>query len=119
MHLFTYSAREGTAATRMPRHVSKAIKKERLSILTPIAQQMKATFFQQMLGSKEEVLWERDIEKLENERIRWKGYTRNYVRVSTITDSTVSLFNQITPVTLTNVFDDSLFATLDSVTTTQ
>ena len=114
MHLFTYSAREGTAATRLPRHVSNQIKKERLNFLKPIVQEMSRSFQRQMIGQKATVLWERDITHLRPNQVLWKGYTENYLRVQTIQPPSKTLFNQIAPVHISHIKDEILCVDLEN-----
>ena len=112
MHLFTYSPREGTAAVRMSKHVSKIIKKERLHILKPIVQNMKQNFQQEMIGREVSVLWERDLTHLDDGQVLWKGYTENYLRVQTIQAPEATLFNQCTKATISHIENDVLYVTL-------
>lgn len=114
MHLFSYSPREGTAAVRLPRHVSKQVKKERLNILKPIVQKMTCSFQEQMLGEKVSVLWERDLTHIDSEQVLWKGYTENYLRVQTIQPSSRILFNQITSVQISHIENETLCVDLEN-----
>lgn len=94
MHLFRYSPRQGTAATRLPNHVSTDVKRHRNKILHEVAAKKKKDFQHRLVGEVTSVLWERDAERLEDGSLLWRGYTDNYIKVHTISD--VSLFNQIT-----------------------
>ena len=94
LHLFTYSPRAGTAATRLPNRVSKAVAKERHKILKQLAMKKyteRLTSFDQTTRS---ILWERDAQCVEgSDLLRWNGYTDNYFRVEL--HSKDPLFNQI------------------------
>jgi threonylcarbamoyladenosine tRNA methylthiotransferase MtaB len=108
LHLFRYSAREGTAAMRLPGHVSKEVIKQRLNSVQTIASDMKSKFQHSLLGNTDSILWERTAEPLNNDQMLWKGYTRNYLRVHTVTDRKISLFNQITTGTLSAMEGESI-----------
>jgi threonylcarbamoyladenosine tRNA methylthiotransferase MtaB len=96
LHLFGYSPRSGTAAMRLPKHIPKAIIKERLRQIKQVAKDLKQKFNQSLIGTVDEILWERNVENQTDGTKLWRGYTRNYVRVHTVTDDNMSLFNQIT-----------------------
>ena len=111
MHLFRYSPRKGTAATRLRNHVSGDVKRQRNKILHKIAAKKKADFQRSLSGQTRFVLWERDAERQPDGRLLWRGYTDNYIKVYTISER--PLFNQILKTKL--VFMDSergLFAEL-------
>jgi threonylcarbamoyladenosine tRNA methylthiotransferase MtaB len=96
IHIFTYSPREGTKAATLPNPVSHEIKKQRSEQLHLLAGKMKHDFYQQNIGQKFEVLWERQRENLENGKQRVFGYTPNYLRVSCEISKDETLENQIT-----------------------
>jgi threonylcarbamoyladenosine tRNA methylthiotransferase MtaB len=70
IHIFTYSAREGTAAARMPGQVDSSVKRRRSRELHKIAAAQKAAHLRRFAGSSRAVLWEGS-----------GGYTDNYLRV--------------------------------------
>ena len=109
MHLFTYSPREGTAAMRLPNHVSKTIKRERHQKIKDIAQKKYEDFTRLFDDQIQNVLWERDADLISTTSSNpnatsdttlylWKGYTNSYIRVQT--QSSRILFNQVTPTKL-------------------
>ena len=107
LHLFPYSLRAGTAASRLPRQLPKGLKQERLKVLRQIGARHQKQHLQNMLNQVRPVLWERDAERLSDGLIRWHGYTDNYVRTVCDTTSDVVLFNQIENIKLQSLFDSS------------
>lgn len=93
IHIFSYSAREGTKAARLPEPVPEAIKKQRSQVLHKIAEQQKIAWLQQQHNHVVEVLWEQP--QARDGKLIYTGYTPNYCRVELITD-TVGLENTIT-----------------------
>ena len=58
LHVFPYSERDGTPATRMPQ-VEKPIRKRRAAILRELGQKLRQKHYESLVGSKVEVLVER------------------------------------------------------------
>ena len=56
LHVFTYSARPGTAAAAMPNHVPVHIARERNKILRDLAAQKNVTFMQSFVGASLEAI---------------------------------------------------------------
>lgn len=83
MHVFRYSKRPGTAATRMRGHISEDQKRERSSRLIALAEQMEADFAKRFIGQSLDVLWENVAGVTPNGFIN-VGYTDNYIRVRCI-----------------------------------
>ena len=110
MHLFRYSAREGTAASRLPRHVPKKISSERFTRALSIQKETQRQFHEKMIGQTRTVLWERDAKKWDDDRWLWQGYTDNYIRIKTI--SAQPLFNQLTPVYIDSIVENTLFGSI-------
>ena len=103
LHIFTYSPREGTAAARMPHQVPSAVKKARSRAMHALAARMKKETLARYLGRDFPVLWEGPGQPTDSGRVRWRGYTPNYLQVTTLTDAGVSLDNRILPVRLTGL----------------
>jgi threonylcarbamoyladenosine tRNA methylthiotransferase MtaB len=91
-HLFTYSPRKGTAAMRIPGRIAKPEAKRRHGQLREIAEGKKSEFLRSLIGQSREVLWERETKRKAGQ-LHWRGYTDNFVRVSTCSEE--ALFNQI------------------------
>lgn len=104
-HVFTYSAREGTAAASMPDQVPHAIRKSRNAKMRAVFEKSQYDYQQQFLGKHVSVLWE-SAAALRPAGWTVSGLTDNYLRVSAQTPE--RLWNQITPVTLTGLNEKGL-----------
>ncbi len=76
MHVFPYSRRAGTAADRMEGQVPEAVRRARAQKIIQIGNKMEAEYVSYMVGSIQEVLFERPAGDGFAE-----GYTGQYVRV--------------------------------------
>ena len=108
-HVFTYSARPGTAAARMPDQVPSAIRKERNVLLREVFEQSATLYRSRFVGKQLAVLWE-SASRVEADRWRISGLTDNYLRVTA--QAPRQLWNQITPVQLTGLGDGGLVGVL-------
>jgi threonylcarbamoyladenosine tRNA methylthiotransferase MtaB len=99
-HVFTYSAREGTAAAKMPHQVHNYTRKERSATLRDITTASAQVYRRGFLGEQIDVLWE-SIQPVEDQRWRLSGLTDNYLRVQTTAAQPV--WNQITLTRLTDL----------------
>jgi threonylcarbamoyladenosine tRNA methylthiotransferase MtaB len=106
MHVFTYSARPGTAAEKMPHQVHNFTRKERSAILRDIGQQASQNFWQAHLTQQVDVLWE-SIQP-SNHPGQWilNGLTDNYLKVHTT--ATQPIWNHVTPTRLISIENNSL-----------
>lgn len=111
IHIFTYSAREGTTAARLPGHVPGRVKRERSRALHALAGRMKAEHLARHAGDTRDVLWEGAGERLPDGNVRHGGYTDNYLRVEAVVPAGVDLENRIIPTTLAYTGDDVLDGT--------
>jgi threonylcarbamoyladenosine tRNA methylthiotransferase MtaB len=102
MHVFTYSARPGTAAAKFDHQTGNKIKKERSHILHLLSEEKKKAFYLKNVNTGASVLFESD-----NSNGHMHGFTRNYVRVKTAFDP--ALINQIADVKLINMDEDGVF----------
>lgn len=98
IHIFTYSAREGTKAARLPDPVAEPVRRERSQTLHQLAEQLKLDWLGAQTGRTVDVLWER--RKAEGGRVFYSGYTPNYCKVLLQADPVTQLENKITPVNL-------------------
>ena len=96
MHIFSYSAREGTTAARMPNQVRNDLKKSRSREMHQIAADSKRMILENSVGQVREVLWEGKGVPTGERTLEWSGYTDNYLRVFTKVPRSVNLENQIT-----------------------
>ena len=87
VHVFRYSPRRGTAASRMGDHVPPEVKKRRSEELREAAGAMGAAYRERFVGSRSAVLWEEELARGEDETRRgWAGLTDNYLRVELTAD---------------------------------
>jgi len=109
IHIFNYSKRDGTKAARLPDQVPKSVRQERSRELHALAATQKQRVQQQLLdmaGAKPQpILWERG-EQLENGQFQHWGYTPNYMKVRTRSDT--DLANLILPTRFTSIEDGVL-----------
>ncbi|WP_022950823.1 tRNA (N(6)-L-threonylcarbamoyladenosine(37)-C(2))-methylthiotransferase MtaB [Leucothrix mucor] len=93
LHIFSYSPREGTKASRLPNPVDELIKKERSLEMHALAERLKQDFAMQHVGQTVPVLWER--QKLQGTTAIYAGYTPNFMKVETSVTNAVLLENRI------------------------
>ena len=76
IHIFTYSAREGTKASAFANQIEPSMKKERSKELHNLMKLMRRKILRNEIGKEHFVLWE-SKDKNQN----WSGYTDNYIKV--------------------------------------
>ncbi|MDZ7289334.1 MAG: tRNA (N(6)-L-threonylcarbamoyladenosine(37)-C(2))-methylthiotransferase MtaB [candidate division KSB1 bacterium] len=76
-HVFTFSERGGTAASRLKNKVPPAIKKARSAALHRLSEEKKLSFYRRFLGRQLRVLTEE-----QNEHGQWVGFSDNYLKVA-------------------------------------
>lgn len=76
IHVFPYSQRSGTAASKRGDNVPREEKEARAKRLTEEAQRIRSSFFQAQIGAQYSVLFE--SQAAEN---TYQGYTKNYIPV--------------------------------------
>jgi threonylcarbamoyladenosine tRNA methylthiotransferase MtaB len=96
-HVFTYSARPGTAAARMTGQVPHEVRKERSARLRQALADSAADYQARFVGQVLPVLWE-SAAALGPQGWQMSGLTGNYLRVNAL--APWRLWNQITPVRL-------------------
>lgn len=96
-HVFTYSARRGTAAARMPGQVHNFTRKERNAAMREVAARSAETFQAGFLGEEIAVLWE-SAEPAAESQWALAGLTDNYLKVKA--QARQPVWNQITPTRL-------------------
>jgi threonylcarbamoyladenosine tRNA methylthiotransferase MtaB len=94
LHVFPYSERAGTPATRLPDPVPPPERKARAARMRKLGRRLAAAYRRRFLGQTLEVLWER-----RDAQGRWRGWTDNYIAV--VAPSEADLYNRITPTRLT------------------
>lgn len=104
LHIFPFSPRQGTKAAGMEQQVPKPIASARCKELAQSAERMKQAYFEQAVGKRDvPVLWERPVRCEEAGKIRFAGYTPNYLRVETIVDDNLDLEYDILPTHLVGI----------------
>ncbi len=78
LHVFTYSKRDGTAASEFPDEVPHQVKKERTHQLRLLSETKKKEFYLSQIGKTKTVI----PEEYDESTGMWQGWTENYVRVS-------------------------------------
>ncbi|HSQ25575.1 MAG TPA: tRNA (N(6)-L-threonylcarbamoyladenosine(37)-C(2))-methylthiotransferase MtaB [Anaerolineales bacterium] len=96
-HVFTYSARSGTAAARMPGQIPQPTRKQRNARMREVLAESALTYQTSFLGQTLPVLWE-SAASLGPQGWEFTGLTGNYLRV--FAHSQQQLWNQVTPVVL-------------------
>ncbi len=99
MHIFPYSLRAGTKASRMPQ-VNGAVKKERVKILEELDSKLHSEFLQNMLNKTQSVL----LEGQDNSYAF--GYTESYIKV--YVKKPVKKMYDIEKVKLVSIFKDGM-----------
>ena len=80
MHVFKYSKRDGTVASKMPNQVDGNIAEERSKRLIELSEKNMKMFNEKYIGKDLEILFEEKQDKF------WIGHTRNYMVVKTKVD---------------------------------
>lgn len=86
VHVFPYSAREGTVAAQLPLHLSDLVKDARAKAMQRVADTAQANFAKQNVGRTFDVLYEEQT----NAAGIFSGYTDNYIRVATRSNENLS-----------------------------
>jgi threonylcarbamoyladenosine tRNA methylthiotransferase MtaB len=99
-HVFTYSARQGTAAAGMPDQVPHVVRKERSAVMRQLLAESAGRYQDRFLGQVLPVLWE-SATGYGPDGWHLSGLTDNYLRVSTRAPH--QCWNRITPVRLMSI----------------
>ena len=83
LHVFRYSDRPGTPASRMKNQISNSAKKARSAKLIALSEAMERAFAENLLGTRQAVLWEQ-VNGATPEGFINVGYSDNYMRVRAI-----------------------------------
>ena len=76
VHVFPYSERRGTAASKIGDNVPKQEKERRAAIMVDETEKIRLNYMNSLIGKTEEVLFENEIESGV-----YQGYTRGYIPV--------------------------------------
>lgn len=100
VHVFPYSDRPGTAASKRSGKISKQEKKRRASIMIEESDNMRIKYFKTLLGKEVSVLFENEAEKG-----YFQGYTMNYVPVRVKSDNNLTGKELIATITSADCVD--------------
>ena len=103
LHIFPYSAREGTKAASMPEQIDRDRKRIRVNQLHELAQCMKKATLERYLERTFPILWESKISTPTDGKLRYSGYTPNFLRVITDVPADHNLAHQIKPARLLSI----------------
>jgi threonylcarbamoyladenosine tRNA methylthiotransferase MtaB len=110
IHVFPYSARQGTAAARFSGQVIEAERKRRVHVLTALDAQLGRDVRAAFVGQVRPVLWENTVGRRGDAggTATWSGLTDNYLRVRAEAPAAVDLHNRITGTRLAGLDGDDL-----------
>jgi threonylcarbamoyladenosine tRNA methylthiotransferase MtaB len=111
MHVFPYSARQGTAAARFSGQVPEAERKRRVRRLVELDAEAGAKVRASFVGQMRPVLWESQVEANGGGPV-WSGLTDNYLRVFAVAPEGRNLRNTISNARLTDVAGEHLAGTI-------
>jgi len=106
-HVFSYSARPGTAAAKMPEQVHNYTRKERNAALRAVTDKSAMEYHQRFTGQVAKVLWENAHPISASNRWYLTGLTDNYLRVQAESDRPI--WNKITPTQLVNLNQNRMY----------
>jgi threonylcarbamoyladenosine tRNA methylthiotransferase MtaB len=99
-HVFTFSARDGTAAARMQEQVQHPLRKQRSGRVRTVLAESSAAYRENFIGQVLPVLWE-SASTVGPHGWELSGLTGNYLRVKA--QAPHNMWNTITPVRLTSM----------------
>lgn len=112
LHVFRYSSRPGTPASRMRDQICKKAKKARSARLLALSDTLERRFAEQLLGRKRAVLWEQ-ISGATPEGFINCGYTDNYLRARAVHPRDLS--NVITETRLESYNTGAIHGTVEEI----
>jgi threonylcarbamoyladenosine tRNA methylthiotransferase MtaB len=104
-HVFTYSDRAGTAATRLPNPVPSEVRKRRNALMREVIRLSSQRYLERFLGSEVIVLWE-STDSLGPSGWNIHGLTDHYIKV--VSQAKERLWNQFSRVKLLEVDGDRI-----------
>lgn len=109
LHVFRYSSRPGTPASRMKNQVSSRAKRQRSAELLALSDSMERNFAARLAGTRQNVLWEQ-ITAATPAGFVHSGYTDNYMRVKAVHPRDLS--NRICATDLGDFADGAIHGTV-------
>ena len=107
IHVFKYSPRKGTPASKFDSQVHGSVKHYRSEKLIELGNQLANRFMDQFIGNRMEVLFE------ENKDGYYEGYTTNYIRVKA--KSSKDIQGEILPVKIKERENDILIGEIEEL----
>ncbi len=98
LHVFKYSKRQGTPASKMENQVPESIKEERSKEIIQLSDKLEKDYYKQFLGEKLTVLIEQSSKEDYN---NYQGHTTNYILVKV--QSNENIINQTIPVEIKEI----------------
>jgi len=108
LHVFRYSAREGTVAASMPEQVPVQVAQLRSQQMHALGAEMQRTYQRRFLGREMAVLWE--TPEVREDSVVWSGLSGNYLRIATRTAPEADLRNKVIPARVTGEIPGGLAA---------
>jgi threonylcarbamoyladenosine tRNA methylthiotransferase MtaB len=105
IHVFPYSSRRRTSASKLPDHLSPEVKHQRTEVMLGLAAESARRFRERFVGRTLTPLYE-GRSSGSDDRATWNGLTDNYLRVRTPADA--SLENLFVPTRLVAIEGDLL-----------
>jgi threonylcarbamoyladenosine tRNA methylthiotransferase MtaB len=116
MHVFPYSARQGTAAAWFSGQVVEAERKRRVHELTDLDARLGHAVRASFTGQVRPVLWENGVGRdagTPGSVVTWAGLTDNYLRVRAPVAAGIDLHNRIIATRLVGLDGDDLIGEID------
>lgn len=112
-HVFKYSARPGTAASRLPGRIHGKVAHERSVQMRQALAESETEFQSQFIGKTLQVLWE-SADRLDQRGWKMHGLSDNYLKITAWRENQVQ--NQVENVTIERVVGDTLFGSVKLLT---
>lgn len=112
VHVFPYSAREGTAAASFGGQIPMEERRRRVDALESVTRRSGEAVRRSFLDSVRPVLWETLERPANGADTLWSGLTDNYLRVQAVAPAGHDLENCITAARLTSMDRDKVWAEL-------
>ena len=97
MHIFKYSPRKGTVASKMENQIDGNVKEQRSRLLIDLSAKNEEAYHRKYLGRQVEVLWEEENHGL------MTGHTKNYMKIQKKKEETTGKTNTMEIVTIQNM----------------
>ena len=106
IHVFPYSSRKGTVASKMSGHINGIIKKQRAKELLNLSNELGLAYNQQFLNKEVEVLIEEEVSGY------YIGHTTNFIKVKVLSNKVIER-NSIIKVKVKEVYDSYVIANME------